>query len=105
VQVNGAALHYYERPGNRAPVLLVHGFAAEKTHWIRFVRYMPESFRYLVPDLPGHGQNGCQPGQQYDLPSQVESVVRFADAVGAERFHIAGNSMGEILPACWRTPP
>ncbi len=77
------------------PVLLLHGFAADKDNWTRFSATLKEAgFRVLAPDLPGHGDSSRLPEHTYDIPSQVDFVEAFVVANGLEQVHIAGNSMG-----------
>ncbi len=107
-EIGTATLHYYEGEAagtsaegesRKETVILVHGFAAEKAHWIYFAGAMPDTYHYLIPDLPGHGENSCTGGESYDLESQAEAILSFADTLGVRRFHIAGNSMGGHLAA------
>jgi abhydrolase domain-containing protein 6 len=81
-------------PGG-APVLLLHGFAADKDNWTRFSATLAGAgYRVLAPDLPGHGESSRLPEHTYDIPNQVDFVERFVQANGLDEVHIAGNSMG-----------
>ncbi len=81
-------------PGG-SPVVLLHGFAADKDNWTRFSETLATAgYRVLAPDLPGHGESSRLPAHTYDIPNQVDFVESFVVANGLDEVHIAGNSMG-----------
>ena len=44
---------------DQAPaVLLIHGFGADSRNWVRFANELEGDYRFVIPDLPGHG-NTC----------------------------------------------
>lgn len=84
------------------PVLLLHGFAADKDNWTRFSRSLKRAgFRIYAPDLPGHGESNRLSEYTYDIPSQVAFVEDFLGATGVESVHLAGNSMGGHIAAAY----
>src|SRR6266567_3452378 len=42
------------------PVTLLHGFIQDGSSWAELLRLMPAQWRWLRPDLPGHGQNPAE---------------------------------------------
>src|SRR3546814_6844567 len=48
----------------------------------------------IAPDLPGFGENERNPQLAYDVEAQTARLKGFVDALGLDRPHIAGNSMG-----------
>lgn len=89
----------YLSGGRGAPVLLLHGIFAEKEHWVDFVRALGGPYAVYAPDLPGFGESGRFDDQRYDYDAQIERVKSFLDAMGIERAHVAGSSMGGTLAA------
>jgi pimeloyl-ACP methyl ester carboxylesterase len=89
----------YLSGGRGAPVLLLHGIFAEKDHWVDFVRALDGPYAVYAPDLPGFGESGRFDDQRYDYDAQIERVKSFLDAMGIERAHVAGSSMGGTLAA------
>jgi abhydrolase domain-containing protein 6 len=87
---------YLEREGPGETIVLLHGFAANKDTWLRFVRYLPKQYRVLVIDLAGHGDRS--PAGQMEVPFDVEYLQadfsRIIDRLGGDHFHLAGNSLG-----------
>jgi 2-hydroxy-6-oxonona-2,4-dienedioate hydrolase len=55
--------HLWDRSGGTAPVIaLFHGGAGSWRHWIRTIPALAETYRVLVPDLPGPGESDVPPG-------------------------------------------
>ena len=87
----------YLRGGQGEPLLLLHGFGADKDNWNRIGGYLSEHYDVIALDLPGFGNSSKDVNGQYDVFSQVERVRQFAASLGLQRFHIAGNSMGGYI--------
>lgn len=97
VDVEGNPVSYLEREGDGEAIVLVHGFTADKNNWLRFVRYLPETYRVVAIDMPGHGDNLQDATRQYDPVSLSNGVAETLAAIGLNRFHIAGNSLGGLV--------
>ena len=97
VAVEGNPVSYLEREGHGETVVLLHGFTADKNNWLRFVRYLPEPYHVFVIDMPGHGDNLQDASKPYDPVSLSNGVAKTIAAIGLERFHIAGNSLGGLV--------
>ncbi len=97
VDVDGEKVSYLEREGKGETVVLLHGFTADKNNWLRFVRYLPETYRVLAIDMPGHGDNFQDPAKKYDPVSLSQGIEKTIDSIGLKRFHIAGNSLGGLV--------
>ena len=77
------------------PVLLIHGYTADKDNWTRFSRSLADAgYRVIAPDLPGHGESSRLQEHTYDIANQVAFVRLFVDALDLGPVHVAGNSMG-----------
>ena len=77
------------------PILLIHGFSADKDNWTRMNRFLADAgFRVIAPDLPGHGQSSRLPDHQYSIPNQVAFVQAFVTSLDLPPVHVIGNSMG-----------
>ncbi|MGB1885468.1 MAG: alpha/beta fold hydrolase [Gammaproteobacteria bacterium] len=97
-RVDGHDVPYLEG-GEGPPLLLLHGFGANKDHWTMIAPYLSRHFHLYVPDLPGFGDASRVDDAHYGVDAQLGRVAEFADAVGLSRFHLAGNSMGGYLSA------
>ena len=81
----------------RGTIVLLHGLSAEKSHWLRFARYLVRDYRVIVIDLPAHGQTGYQVGRDYSTLAQAKRVLALLDFLQVEQVHLAGNSMGGFI--------
>lgn len=95
VTVDGRVWPYLEGGDRAKPILLlVHGFAGDKDNWSMIAPYLTRDYHVIAPDLPGFGENERNPDLAYDIAAQTARLKAFADALGLERPHIGGNSMG-----------
>lgn len=81
------------------PIVLLHGIFAEKDHWVDFARPLTGQYRVIAPDIPGFGESTRRGDQPYDYAAHVTRLEAFLDAIGVERVHLAGNSMGGTIAA------
>ena len=89
---NGIAV---ERVGEGEPLLLIHGTGGSRHHWTPVVSRLAECHALLLVDLPGHGDSPSSPaGTPHNPVGYAESMVGMLDALGIERAHCVGNSVG-----------
>ena len=94
VTVDGRVWPYLEGGDPAKPtLLLVHGFAGDKDNWPMLAAHL-RGYHVIAPDLPGFGENERNPQLAYDIAAQTERLKDFIDALGLDRPHVAGNSMG-----------
>jgi len=98
VQVDDHRVCYLEG-GKGETILLVHGFSADKDNWNRLARLLTPHYRVVAIDVPGFGESSKLAGASYGVPSQVSRLDRVVAALGLDRFHLAGNSMGGAIAA------
>lgn len=82
---------------DRPPLLLIHGFSADKGVWFGFARHFTRDFRVIVPDLAGHGQTPFERGGDYSIAAQAQRMIELLDACGIEQVHVVGSSMGAYV--------
>lgn len=84
----------YLRGGEGQPLVLLHGFGADKDNWNRIAPHLIRHFDVIAPDLPGFGDNSKDLKLDYDIMSQVARLNAFMARLGIDDFHLAGSSMG-----------
>ncbi|MGV3730950.1 MAG: alpha/beta fold hydrolase [Sphingopyxis sp.] len=95
VTVDGRTWPYLEGGDPSKPALvMVHGFGADKDHWTFYAPWMTRDYRLIAPDLPGFGENDRDGELPFDVSSQAARLKAFLDALGIDRPHLGGNSMG-----------
>ncbi len=85
--------------GNDVPIILLHGIFAEKDHWVDFARPLTGQYRVIAPDIAGFGESTRRDDEAYDYAAHVRRLGAFLDALGLQRVHLAGNSMGGTITA------
>lgn len=91
--VGGFEITYLEG-GTGAPLVLLHGFGADKNNFTRVARYLTPHYRVVAPDLPGFGESSKPENVSYTVAEQVERVRAFTQQLGISPFHLGGSSMG-----------
>jgi pimeloyl-ACP methyl ester carboxylesterase len=98
VQVDGAAWPYLEGgPADGEVIVFVHGFGADKDSWSFAAHHFTDKYRMISPDLPGFGESDVSKERDYSIAAQTGRLIQFLDAMGIEKCHIAGNSMGGFI--------
>jgi pimeloyl-ACP methyl ester carboxylesterase len=91
--VDGRSFAYWQG-GAGAAIVMLHGFGADKDHWTGAARHLARRFRVVAVDLPGFGGTSADAHEPLDVRSLAARVCAFIQALGIERFHLVGNSMG-----------
>jgi pimeloyl-ACP methyl ester carboxylesterase len=83
-----------EGPRDAPAIVLLHGSNASLHTWNAWTRRLARRYRVISYDQPGHGLTGPHPRGDYRASAFVDVLDRVTRALGAERFVLAGNSMG-----------
>src|SRR5215510_8798395 len=89
--IGGLSIAYREAGRADAPtLLLLHGFPSAGHMFRDLIPLLAESFHLVAPDLPGFGQSDLPPRDEfkYTFENIAETIDRFTDIVGLERFAI-----------------
>jgi 3-oxoadipate enol-lactonase len=94
---DGIRVHYevFGRP-NAPAVLMIQGLGADKHGWDmqRFV--LAARYRVIALDNRGAGRSD-KPFGHYSLEQMADDAISVLDAVGVERAHVVGASMGGAI--------
>ena len=91
-------LNVESRGAGGTPVLFVHSFAGDLTHWSAQLEHLRNSRRAVAFDLSGHGKSPGAVGQ-YSILELSKDVADVADAQALEEFVLVGHSAGALI-AC-----
>jgi pimeloyl-ACP methyl ester carboxylesterase len=94
-EVNGARL-WYEISGEGDPVLQIHGAGFGHFNFAPATPILSRRFMCIDYDQRGYGQSD-KPDQHYDMEVWADDGVGLLDALGIERAHIHGTSMGGMV--------
>lgn len=85
--------------GHGPQLVLIHGGAGSRTHWINNVADLSNSFKVITLDLPGFGES-AKPPEGIASPEYVSWVAQAVRlATGKDPFHLVGFSFGGALSA------
>lgn len=87
-----------DHPGT--PLVMTHGFAGPSRHWRPELEGLAETRPLVLYDVRGHDRTTVpsDPGA-YSLPTFAADLAALLDAIGIERAHIGGVSMGGMVTA------
>jgi pimeloyl-ACP methyl ester carboxylesterase len=94
IHANGLDI-VYTSEGEGPPLLLLHAATSSATEdWAAQRSVLRKHFRLYLPDARGHAATRWDTSEGWSHAMLLADAVAFADALGLERFHLAGLSMG-----------
>ncbi|MGV9631260.1 acetoin dehydrogenase dihydrolipoyllysine-residue acetyltransferase subunit [Streptomyces sp. NPDC003487] len=93
VEVDGRSIAYTTLGDGEDVVVLVHGYGGDKNSWLFVQEPLSQGRTVHALDLPGHGDSAKDVGDGA-LTTLAGTVLGFLDALGVERAHLVGHSMG-----------
>src|SRR5512146_2667937 len=92
--VDGVRL-YYEEVGTGTPLVFVHEWGGEAASWAPQVRYLARRYRTIAFNARGYPPSGVPDDPAaYSQSRAVEDIRGLLDALGIDRAHVCGLSMG-----------
>lgn len=97
LQIAGLPVQYSLTGPSEAPVVILsHSLGTDLTMWDGQIRALEARFRVLRYDLRGHGGSGVTAGP-YSMEQLGGDVIALLDALGLERAHFCGISIGGMI--------
>ncbi|MEU1687552.1 alpha/beta fold hydrolase [Micromonospora sp. NPDC005707] len=88
----------FERRGAGTPLVLLHGIGHHWAAWSPVLDRLAEAHDVIAVDLPGFGRSPVPAaGLPADMPGLVAGIVKLFAALGLDRPHVAGNSLGGAI--------
>lgn len=85
----------YEVHGSGEPLVLVHGLTHRRQAWFPLLEHLTDHREVILFDLPGHGESPDLVVRNGDVQETLrDDLMEAMDALGLDRPHIAGNSLG-----------
>ncbi len=89
-------LHYDDTGSGAPPLLFVHGWACESSHFAAQVKHFSPRHRTVTVDLRGHGRSDS-PRQDYTIAGFADDVAWMCRELGLEHPVVVGHSMGGMV--------
>ena len=86
---------YYEECGSGTPIVFVHEFAGDWRTWEPQLRHFSRRYRCIAYNARGYPPSDVPADiERYSQQRARDDILGVLDALGIERPHIVGNSMG-----------
>lgn len=85
-------ISYLERKGEY-PLVFLHGLGGSSNNWLKLSQFLPEQYRMIMPDLPGHGRS-TKSLEHFSVADQVEYLKLFIEGLSLQSYALIGNSYG-----------
>jgi len=95
VEVNGIGIHC-EEYGSGPPLVMIGGLGADTYLWSKQVPAFSTQHRVVVFDNRGSGESD-KPDEPYSIPMFVADTVGLMRALGIEKAHVVGASLGGLI--------
>ena len=101
VRANGIDVWYeVHNAGAGTPLVLTHGFAGPSRQWLPELEPLWENRTLITYDVRGHDRSTVPPDvESYSMPVFAADLAGLLRAIGVERAHIGGVSMGGLVSA------
>lgn len=97
IEANGINITYkLDGPEDAPVIMLSNSLMSNHTMWDPQMAVLTESFRVLRYDTRGHGDTDAPQGP-YTIKLLAEDAVALLDALGIDKVHFAGLSMGGMI--------
>jgi pimeloyl-ACP methyl ester carboxylesterase len=94
-KLNGININYHVE-GQGEPLVMIMGFSARRSGWIRQIPFFRKHYRVVTFDNRGVGKSDEPPGP-YSTRMMADDTLGLMDFLGIKRAHIMGASMGGMI--------
>ena len=99
VDIGDGRVVSYREAGSGVPVVILHGLGGRSDSWAPQYEALSDSYRVIGWDAPGYNKSSEMPEEEPSIRDYTIVAKRFFDALGLERFHLVGHSVGTCLSA------
>lgn len=94
VSYEGVTLHYIEvGDKENPPLIFLHGILAFTQAYSELIERLAERYYVIGIDMRGHGRSSIGM-EEYSHQLVANDVIRVADKIGIDKFHVVGHSAG-----------
>lgn len=101
VNVKGAKIHFSDS-GKGTPTLFLHGIPDSGAVWNEVTELLRDTYRCIVPDLPGFGLSAVPNGFRVTLDDMADFINAFLTAIGiTESINLVVHDIGGPYGLAW----
>ena len=97
LQGPGGALYIDDGGHGGIPVIFLHSFGGDSSHWASQLDHLRHHRRALAVDLRGHGKSARPKDRNYALDAFVSDLDTVVRELKLERFILVGHSLGAAV--------
>jgi pimeloyl-ACP methyl ester carboxylesterase len=94
--VESGSIRYLD-VGQGQPLLLIHTLRTELDYFQKMIPLLPDRYRILAIDLPGHGYSSIPTEARFDEPFFRKCVIEYIEKLDLRNLIIVGESIGGVL--------
>jgi pimeloyl-ACP methyl ester carboxylesterase len=83
--------------GQGQPLLLIHTLRTQLDYFQKVIPLLPDGYRILAIDLPGHGYSSIPTDARFDEPFFRKNVIEFIEKMDLRNLLLGGESIGAVL--------
>lgn len=93
LDLDGARIHYETRGVGSPPLVFVHGWCCDRSHFSPQLEHFAKRHRCVALDQRGFGESD-KPHQDYTVEALADDLAAFCGAMGLESPVLIGHSLG-----------
>jgi pimeloyl-ACP methyl ester carboxylesterase len=96
ITIPGGRVVHYDQHGEGDPLILINGLGGARTGWASVADAFSQHFRVVALDNRDAGESDPET-EPYSLDDLADDVAGLMDALGIDRAHVLGHSMGGFI--------
>jgi pimeloyl-ACP methyl ester carboxylesterase len=101
IQLDDGLTYVYLEGGRGEPLLLLHGFNANKDNFTRIAGKLTSQYHVIIPDQIGFGESSHPANADYRADAQAQHLHQLLTKLNIKQVHIGGNSMGGAISVAY----
>ena len=94
IQTKAGAIYVDDGGNGGIPVILLHSFGGDSSHWASTLDHLRHHRRALAIDLRGHGKSARPRDMDYSIGAFVNDLEMVVKELKLQRFVLVGHSLG-----------
>jgi len=99
IDIGDGRIVSYREAGSGTPVVILHGLGGRSDSWAPQYEALSDRYRVIDWDAPGYNGSSEMPEDEPSIRDYTMVAKRFVDAMGLDKFHLVGHSVGTCLSA------